>query len=72
MPQGVIKKLTDRGFGFISGAEGDVFFHLSSLVDTQFEELHEGQTVEYELEGGGGSGSRGGGKGPRAASVKVV
>lgn len=68
MAQGVIKKLTDRGFGFISGAEGDVFFHLSSLVDTQFEELHEGQQVEYELEQEGGHG----GKGPRAVSVKVV
>jgi cold shock CspA family protein len=29
MPQGTIKKIvTDRGFGFISGGEGDLFFHL--------------------------------------------
>ena len=32
MAQGTIKKLvTDRGFGFISGDRGDVFFHFSSM-----------------------------------------
>ena len=33
MPQGTIKKLVaDRGFGFISGDRGDVFFHHSSVA----------------------------------------
>jgi CspA family cold shock protein len=70
MPQGVIKKLVpDRGFGFISGEGGDVFFHHSVVLDGGFDNLQDGQAVEYELEQEG-SGSRGRGKGPRASSVK--
>ena len=64
MPTGTIKKLTDKGFGFISTAKGDLFFHMSALQGTTYEELHEGQTVEYEE----GSGP----KGPRAENVKPV
>lgn len=64
MPQGKIKKLTDKGFGFIGGEGGDMFFHFSALVDVTFEELHEGQLVEYEV----GQGP----KGPRAENVRVV
>ena len=64
MPQGTIKKLTDRGFGFIEGDKGDMFFHGSSLEGTTFEELREGQQVEYEE----GSGP----KGPRAENVRLV
>ena len=73
MPQGTIKKLVpDRGFGFISSADrgGDVFFHLSSVVGVSYEDLQEGQPVEYELEQGGGKGDRG--KGPRASTVKPL
>lgn len=62
MPEGIIKKLTDKGFGFIEGDKGDIFFHLSSLVDVDFDSLHEGQRVEYEE----GSGP----KGPCAENVK--
>lgn len=65
MPQGTIRKLiTDKGFGFIEGEKGDLFFHHSSVEGTTFEELREGQTVEFE-EGRGP-------KGPRAENVKVV
>jgi CspA family cold shock protein len=64
MPQGTIKKLTDKGFGFIAGERGDVFFHHSSLEGTNFEDLREGQLVDYQ-EGRGP-------KGPRAENVKVV
>jgi len=68
MPQGTIKKLVaDRGFGFISGAESDVFFHHSTVVETTFDDLQEGQAVEYEVDDGGGGGR---GKGPRATMVK--
>jgi CspA family cold shock protein len=73
MPQGTIKKLVaDRGFGFISVGDrgGDVFFHLTSVVGVNYEELREGQPVEYELEQSGGKGDRG--KGPRASSVKPL
>ena len=67
MPQGTIKKLVhDKGFGFIQSQEGgDVFFHHSSVADQQFDNLSEGQRVEYTVEQGGSQR----GKGPRAASV---
>merc|ERR1712093_635426 len=65
MPQGVIKKLvSDKGFGFIQGERGELFFHLSAIQGTTFESLREGQTVEY-TEGQGP-------KGPRAESVTVL
>ncbi len=65
MPQGTIKKLvTDKGFGFISADGGDVFFHHSAVEGTTFEELREGQTVEYQ----NGQGP----KGPRAENVCVI
>lgn len=68
MPQGTIKKIVaDRGFGFISGEGRDVFFHLSSVEGAEFDDLTEEQAVEYEL-----SDDDRGGKGPRAASVKIV
>jgi len=73
MPQGVIKKVVaDRGFGFISADGGDVFFHHSSVQETPFDDLHEGQAVEYELDSDDAGSSRRRGKGPRAASVKPI
>lgn len=49
---GTIKKLTDKGFGFISSdeVEKDVFFHSSALKDATFEDLHEGDNVTFEVE----------------------
>lgn len=65
MPQGTIKKLlTDKGFGFIEGERGDIFFHHSALEGTTIEALNVGQRVEYE-EGRGP-------KGPRAENVRIV
>jgi CspA family cold shock protein len=65
MPQGTIRKLVaDKGFGFIQGEQGDLFFHHSVLQDVAMESLREGQTVEYD-EGRGP-------KGPRAENVRVV
>ena len=64
MPQGTIKKLTQKGFGFIDGEKGDMFFHHSSVEGTTFEELSEGQQVEY-TEGQGP-------KGPRAENVRLI
>ena len=38
MPQGVIKKLvTDKGFGFIAGDSGELFFHHSAVEDANFD-----------------------------------
>ena len=51
---GTIKKLTDKGFGFITG-EGlakDLFFHSNSLVDVDYQDLREGDTVSFETEDG--------------------
>jgi CspA family cold shock protein len=65
MAEGKIKKLTDRGFGFIStGGSKDLFFHSKSLQGVSFEELSEGQKVSY-TEGNGP-------KGPCAENVKLV
>lgn len=50
--QGIIKKLTDKNFGFISqnDSEKDLFFHANSLEDVNFEELREGDAVSFEIE----------------------
>ena len=49
MPQGTIKTLiANKGFGFIDTERGDLFFHSSAVQETVFEQLHEGQKVEYE------------------------
>ena len=65
MPQGKIKKLVaDKGFGFIEGERGDIFFHCSVVKDVAFNDLREGQQVEYN-EGRGP-------KGPRAEDVTPV
>lgn len=54
MPQGTIARLTDKGFGFISreGEEKDLFFHMNELVDVEYNDLREGDTVEFEVEEG--------------------
>ncbi|MEO8553992.1 MAG: cold shock domain-containing protein [Kofleriaceae bacterium] len=65
MSEGTIKRLTDKGFGFISNNSGtDLFFHMSAVEGVRFEELREGQKVTY-TEGRGP-------KGARAENVRVV
>lgn len=65
MAQGTIKKLiTEKGFGFIAGDSGELFFHHSALVGVTMEELQEGQGVEFD-EGQGP-------KGPRAENVRLT
>jgi CspA family cold shock protein len=65
MAEGIIKKLTDKGFGFINtGKEKDLFFHSKNLQGVSFDELHEGQKVSY-TEGRGP-------KGPCAENVKPL
>ena len=43
MSQGTIKKLTSKGFGFISTDKGDLFFHSSSVEGTTFDQLYDGK-----------------------------
>jgi cold shock protein len=50
MTQGTIRSLrTDRGFGFITPDAGgeDLFFHTSAVADRGFDQLRDGQRVEY-------------------------
>ncbi len=50
--QGVVKKKTDKGFGFIAieGEDKDLFFHSNSLVGVSFDEIQEGDNVSFEVE----------------------
>lgn len=65
MAEGKIKRLTDKGFGFIDLGNGkDMFFHMSNLEDVRYEELSEGQRVTFN-EGAGP-------KGPRAENVRLA
>jgi cold shock protein len=68
MPQGSIKKLMgQRGFGFIGTDIGqDYFFHMSSMQGVNFDELHEGQQVEFTTE----PDPRG--RGARAINVRLI
>jgi CspA family cold shock protein len=62
MAEGSIKKLVmDKGYGFIAGERGDMFFHFSAVQEGTFEDLSVGQRVQYEISDGP--------KGPRAESV---
>jgi cold shock protein len=65
MAEGTIKKLTDKGFGFIkTGSDKDLFFHSKSLQGVEFDDLQEGQRVTY-TEGRGP-------KGPCAENVSLA
>jgi CspA family cold shock protein len=59
---GTIKRITDRGFGFITAPDGvEYFFHQSACTKTPFDSLREGEAVTFTL----GQGP----KGPRAENV---
>lgn len=65
MAEGTIKKLTEKGFGFIDTSSGeDMFFHNSNVEGVTYDQLQEGQRVSYN-EGQGP-------KGPRAENVRVI
>ena len=48
--EGTIKKLTDKGFGFIDvdGEEKDLFFHSNELQGVTYDQLKEGDKVSFE------------------------
>jgi len=60
---GIVKKKTDRGFGFISreGEAKDLFFHSKELKGVTFDELQEGDAVTFDVVDGE--------KGPAATNV---
>ena len=63
MDKGTIRRLNERGYGFIKTEdETDLFFHRNDLEGVEFNSLNEGQEVEFEK-----------GQGPdgRPSAVKV-
>ena len=60
---GTIKRITDKGFGFIAANDGtEYFFHQSACTSTPFDSMREGEQVTFTV----GQGP----KGPRAENVK--
>ncbi|MBW6440992.1 cold shock domain-containing protein [Patescibacteria group bacterium] len=48
---GTIKKLTDKGYGFIAQDDGgkDLFFHSNELNGVAYDQLKEGDSVSFEV-----------------------
>ena len=65
MQTGTIARL-NNGYGFITreGGEKDLFFHANELHDVTFDNLREGDKVQFEV----GEGS----KGPNAVNVSRI
>jgi CspA family cold shock protein len=63
---GTVKRIMrEKGFGFISATDGrEVFFHRSELQNVGFDELHEGDRLEFEVTKGK--------KGPQASQISKV
>jgi CspA family cold shock protein len=61
---GTVKRIMrEKGFGFISATDGrEVFFHSSELQNVGFDELQEGDRLEFEVTKGK--------KGPQAIEIK--
>ena len=66
MQKGKIARLMDKGYGFIStdGEEKDFFFHANELQNVAFDDLQDGDDVEFEVKDGE--------KGPSAVNVSKV
>ena len=66
MAKGTIRRLMDRGYGFIkTDQEEDLFFHRNDVEGVEFNSLNEGQEVEFEK--GQGQDGR-----PKAVKVKLA
>ena len=66
MPKGTIRRIMDRGYGFIQSESGeDLFFHSNDLVGVEFNSLKEGREVEFEK--GEGRDGR-----PQAVRVRLI
>jgi CspA family cold shock protein len=61
--KGIVKTLTDRGFGFITreGEAKDLFFHSKELKGVMFDELKIGDALTFEVVDGE--------KGPAAVNI---
>jgi CspA family cold shock protein len=63
---GTVKRIMrDKGFGFISATDGrEVFFHRSEVKNVDFDELREGDHLEFGVTKGK--------KGPQAVDINRV
>lgn len=63
--KGIIKRLNEKGFGFITpeGQDKDVFFHANDCPDGNFKTMQEGQAVTFDM----GESP----KGPKATNVML-
>ena len=66
MEKGKVARLMDKGYGFISYGdnEKDLFFHAKELQNAEFDDLSQGDDVEFEVAEGE--------KGPQAIKVSKV
>ena len=66
MANGTVKWFNDKkGFGFIENDDGgDVFVHHTSIQESGFKTLSEGERVSFDIEQGD--------KGPKAVNVRKI
>lgn len=66
MQKGTVARIMDKGFGFIAieGQDKDLFFHMNELQNVSFDDLREGDTLEFEVVDGP--------KGLNAANISKV
>jgi len=66
--RGRVTRVSDRGFGFLRPDEDgeDVYFHCSGLIGARFDDLDEGQEVEFDMEEQNDRDK------PRAKNVRVI
>jgi CspA family cold shock protein len=73
MHYGVIKSISERGFGFIdAGSRQDVYFHAAQIGDEVFRQLRLNQPVMFEYAKRDPDVRPAEKKGPRAAVVKLI